>query len=320
MKRWLIRCLLRCYPRPWRRRYGEEFAALLEQTPIDLRQMLDALRSALDARWRGRWPVGVLESVRLGSDERQFYRQWVLALFISGMAVGGIYYFLLPYGINLGSRRGTNVATFMFWWSGLVLGPLLALVALGLGVVQWWTLQKLLPAISRWWIMATLVGPLAALAMMTTERTYSTLPDLGSMTQFFISYLSQVSAPYPYQTSAYDLVLIYILPTLCFCGIASSFQAYLLKGVVALAGWWIGVALLAALAGVAAAQVGDRIRSEAFLLVPAIVRPDLALGRTGIGMVQFGAACAVYGIVSGLGLIALCRGQQEMPAAVATAR
>ena len=52
MKRLVIRCLLRCYPRAWRRRYGEEFAALLEQTPIDLAQLLDALRSALDARWR----------------------------------------------------------------------------------------------------------------------------------------------------------------------------------------------------------------------------------------------------------------------------
>ncbi len=52
MKRLVIRCLLRCYPRAWRRRYGEEFAALLEQTPIDSAQLLDALRSALDARWR----------------------------------------------------------------------------------------------------------------------------------------------------------------------------------------------------------------------------------------------------------------------------
>ena len=52
MRRLVIRCLLRCYPRAWRRRYGEEFAALLEQMPIDLAQTLDALRCALDARWR----------------------------------------------------------------------------------------------------------------------------------------------------------------------------------------------------------------------------------------------------------------------------
>ncbi len=41
--------LLRLYPRAWRRRYGEEFAALLEQQRLTPRLVLDVLRGALDA-------------------------------------------------------------------------------------------------------------------------------------------------------------------------------------------------------------------------------------------------------------------------------
>jgi len=42
--------LMRCYPAPWRERYGSEFLALLEERPPGLRQALDILSAALDAR------------------------------------------------------------------------------------------------------------------------------------------------------------------------------------------------------------------------------------------------------------------------------
>ena len=45
MKRWLVRL----YPRAWRRRYGAEFTALLEQQPFTLTGILDVVRGALDA-------------------------------------------------------------------------------------------------------------------------------------------------------------------------------------------------------------------------------------------------------------------------------
>lgn len=46
----LDRLLLRCYPRAWRERYGVEFLAVLEQRPVGLRELLDVVGAALDAR------------------------------------------------------------------------------------------------------------------------------------------------------------------------------------------------------------------------------------------------------------------------------
>jgi len=50
MRGWLARL----YPRAWRRRYGAEFAALLEQQPLTPGLVLDVVRGALDARMRAR--------------------------------------------------------------------------------------------------------------------------------------------------------------------------------------------------------------------------------------------------------------------------
>src|SRR5262249_22060158 len=44
--------LLALYPRRWRARYGEEFQALLEDTPLSPRTVLDCLRGALAAHVR----------------------------------------------------------------------------------------------------------------------------------------------------------------------------------------------------------------------------------------------------------------------------
>ncbi len=46
MRRWLVRL----YPRAWRRRYEEEFVALLEEQPLTLGVVFDVVRGALDAR------------------------------------------------------------------------------------------------------------------------------------------------------------------------------------------------------------------------------------------------------------------------------
>src|SRR5690348_1403763 len=44
--------LLRLYPAAWRDRYGDEFAALLDDCPSSLALVLDVLLGALDARLR----------------------------------------------------------------------------------------------------------------------------------------------------------------------------------------------------------------------------------------------------------------------------
>src|SRR5579859_7427710 len=44
--------LLRLYPQRWRRRYGEEFLALLDEVPLTPSALLDILRAAIDAQVR----------------------------------------------------------------------------------------------------------------------------------------------------------------------------------------------------------------------------------------------------------------------------
>ena len=57
-RRELLLRALALYPSWWRRRYGEEAAAILEQSPPSLRAGLDLLRGALDAWTRQRPPRG----------------------------------------------------------------------------------------------------------------------------------------------------------------------------------------------------------------------------------------------------------------------
>ena len=47
-----MRWLLRLYPKAWRRRYGEEFAALLEEDRMTPAAVRDVIRGAFDARLR----------------------------------------------------------------------------------------------------------------------------------------------------------------------------------------------------------------------------------------------------------------------------
>jgi cytochrome b6-f complex iron-sulfur subunit len=58
--------LLRLFPRGWRERYADEFMALIEERPPGLRDRLDILASALDARLRPRaWGLAPAEEGRL---------------------------------------------------------------------------------------------------------------------------------------------------------------------------------------------------------------------------------------------------------------
>lgn len=48
------RFLLTLCPRQWRARYGDEFAALLQDTPLTLAVVIDVLRLAVGLRFRAR--------------------------------------------------------------------------------------------------------------------------------------------------------------------------------------------------------------------------------------------------------------------------
>ena len=50
--RYLIRCAAWLYPPRWRRRYGVEFDALLEDVRPGWRELLNVLKGALERSWR----------------------------------------------------------------------------------------------------------------------------------------------------------------------------------------------------------------------------------------------------------------------------
>lgn len=82
-----VRFAVRLFPTPWRARYGNEFAALLEATPFTPRVLFDVLVAAVDAHLdptgpRRRWPL-MIERVR--SSELVVFAGWVLFV-LAGLA------------------------------------------------------------------------------------------------------------------------------------------------------------------------------------------------------------------------------------------
>ena len=67
----MIRLILACYPKAWRRAYGEEFAALLEQTRLTPRVVLDVLAQAAKlhaSAHRTRFFVGAAVLMSIGIE------------------------------------------------------------------------------------------------------------------------------------------------------------------------------------------------------------------------------------------------------------
>jgi hypothetical protein len=118
----MITLLLRCYPARWRARYGDEFAAVLEERPLGPFDVADVLLGALDAH---------LHLRGLGAAS-QHAKGFAMSLRIGGYAavLGGLLWFivLVSNAINDGAESGA-------YWIGIVLvvavvATLVALVGL----------------------------------------------------------------------------------------------------------------------------------------------------------------------------------------------
>jgi hypothetical protein len=122
----VIALLLRLYPAPWRARYGDEFAAVLEERPLGPFDVADVLLGALDAH---------LHLRGLGAAS-QSAKGFAMSLRVGGWAaiVGGFVWLLVLAGnaINNGGE------SFSPWLGvGIVGATLLTLVALiGLSAFQ----------------------------------------------------------------------------------------------------------------------------------------------------------------------------------------
>lgn len=122
----MIALLLRLYPGRWRARYGDEFAAVLEQRPLGPFDMADILLGALDAHLRLRG---------LGAAS-QHAKGFAMSLRIGGYAaiVGGVLWLLVLAG-NAINNGGDSAAPFLGY--AVVGATVMTLVALiGLSAFQ----------------------------------------------------------------------------------------------------------------------------------------------------------------------------------------
>ena len=122
----MIALLLRLYPAVWRARYGDEFAAILEERPIGPFDVADILLGALDAHLHLRGLASASPS-RKGST---------MSLRVGGYAAisGALLWFL---GLLFGSASETAAVFEALTLVSVVLGTVLLLVALvGLSAFQ----------------------------------------------------------------------------------------------------------------------------------------------------------------------------------------
>lgn len=118
--------LLRCYPARWRARYGDEFAAVLEDRPLGPFDVADVLLGALDAHMH-------LRGLGAASEHRKGF---AMSLRIGGYAavIGGLLWLFVLAGnsINDGADAGSSVL-----FLAAVVAMIVTLVALiGLSAFQ----------------------------------------------------------------------------------------------------------------------------------------------------------------------------------------
>lgn len=120
----MLNILLRLYPREWRERYEDEFAALLELNPLSLVDLGDIALGALDAHLRPQVAVAQVQNERRPFVNRASFIRW------SGMAgmVGSVLALLGLVAIQIFSDNeypytydGLDITASLFFLTGVVL-------------------------------------------------------------------------------------------------------------------------------------------------------------------------------------------------------
>jgi hypothetical protein len=158
----LLRRLIVLYPAAWRRRYGDEFAALLEQTPLTFRTLFDVGVSAVDAHLNPtapmrKWPF-MFE--RLRGSELAVFAGWILFV-VSGL---GFSKMTEDWDI-LKAASGTPPAVVAAYLA-VMAGALVALMGIVFaGVPIAWAIAVSAVRTRRWRLLGLLAVPPVSLAV-----------------------------------------------------------------------------------------------------------------------------------------------------------
>lgn len=118
----MIALLLRLYPARWRDRYGDEFAAVLDERPLGPFDVADVILGALDAHLH-------LRGLGAASEHRKGF---AMSLRIGGYAaiVGGALWFIVLAGNAINDGRETGSPLLGYAIVGSTVATLVALVGL----------------------------------------------------------------------------------------------------------------------------------------------------------------------------------------------
>jgi hypothetical protein len=150
--------LLRLYPAGWRARYGEEFAALLEEHPSSFKTLLDVLRSAVEAHMNP-----------LDSNSRQpaALGAWVWCAWMLAMAAGMNLCGMVDDSPLVAAMNGSWLLAGS--WSGIEIGSVLAGAAILLaGLPLAWSVLHYALQARRRDVLFRLAFPLAATLVFAT--------------------------------------------------------------------------------------------------------------------------------------------------------
>jgi hypothetical protein len=168
----MIQLLIGLYPARWRARYGDEFAAVLEERPLGPFDVADILLGAIDAQLHLRG-LGAASPTGKGS---------IMSLRIGGIAAisGALLWFL---GLVFGSASETATAFEALTLIAVVLGTVLLLVALvGLSSFQARRHPRLI-----WAAFAIpAVGAIISLAGMGLTAALGDRPLIGEYTAWYV--------------------------------------------------------------------------------------------------------------------------------------
>lgn len=271
--------LVRLYPHSWRARYGEEFAALLEQQSLSAGVIANILLGALDAHARRSAATGwLLLEQRLAP-----WLWWILA----GMAgwaglVLVMFAAVLRYGVSAGNTGTVELV------ARLVVGGVLAGAALG--AAQWLLIRRYLQG-SGDWIIATILGWLGGALLAA-----------ALLIPFAVAH---VQLGWPGDTllrgGEFGLVVGAVVGTA---------QWRVLRRQVGNAGWWV----LASAAGWGVGWLVGGLRSNE-MLGGSDVGPAFHLGGVVSGVLLAPAlGGALYGLVTAPLLTGLLRAQEPLVA------
>lgn len=182
-----MRLLLHLYPAAWRVRYGEEFAALLEEQPLTPRIALDVLLGALDARVVALGSLGRFGMVnRLRSSQIAVFCAYICFV-VAGMG----FQKMTEYDDFVAARRHTLVGvTFDIVVVGAAISLLAVLaggVPLALAALRFAWERK------RWDIARLLATPALALALLLGYGAFLLHIAHGGAAQFSRSAQTGVS-------------------------------------------------------------------------------------------------------------------------------